>query len=66
MTPIDKPIGARWFEVRKEVVLVEVVEQRDEPPGRGDRALKTTVLASACSAILPGHERAVIEEVAHS
>lgn len=61
--PVTDPIGTRYFKHIEKVVLVEVVEQRDEPPGRGTSALKETVLAASSTRIMRGREAEAIASV---
>lgn len=64
---ITDKIGTRYFEEVRTVRLVEVVPQRDDPPGRADRKLQYTTLAESERRLSSGDQlRSVIEEVNHS
>lgn len=50
---INEEIGTRYFEEVIEVRLVEIVSQRDEPPGRGDRKPQCTTLYKSVRRLQP-------------
>lgn len=44
---IADAVGAHWFEEVREVRLVKVLSQSDEPPGRDPKTLQYTTLAKS-------------------
>lgn len=64
---LNYKIGDRYFEEVRTVRLVEIVAQRDDPPGRPDRKRSYTTLAESQTRLNAGEQlRDRIEEVNHA
>jgi hypothetical protein len=60
---LDREIGETYFVREERVYLVEIVAQRDHPPGRPDRTTRKTLLAGHDGEIAPHSVAGVILRV---
>lgn len=59
----ERSIGDTYFVREESIYLVEVVSQRDDPPGRPDRTAKKTLLAGHTAEVAPQNVAGVIAQV---
>ena len=66
MSHINEKVGAHWFEEVREVRLVKVLSQSEEPPGRDPKTLQYTTLVKSTRRIANLDLQDVITEAAHA